>query len=146
MEPKTRSVLPDKKAVGLPRWFSVGTLMILMCFFAVLFAIMKILDVHWIIFTGVSLFFGGVGASQSVFFKGHYPRKASWISGLFLGPVIGILMIIIGTLLIPPAGLQQQRVADFASGLIFLGGPFGYVAGCLIAGIFLVREREGDEE
>ncbi len=27
-----------------------------------------------------------------------------------------------------------------------IGGPCGYLAGCLVAGIFLVRERETDDD
>jgi hypothetical protein len=144
------------KDVGVTQRFSVGTFMIMIAFFGVLFAIMKMLKIHPIIFADVAIFFAGIGAAQAIFFKGRDPRKASWVAGFVLGPLVGIATILFANLF---TGFwvfstynnhlgQWTKEGIVAYGIIFiiLGGPFGYLAGCLIAGIFLVRERESDKE
>lgn len=144
---------PRPKQVGVPRRFSVGTLMILIAMFGVLFAVLKMLGTHPIVFAGVAIFFGGVGAAQMFLFKSHDPRKASLVAGFVLGPVVGIGMIVIANLIANNYGVpynpQQMNLAGVMCcgvGFLLLGAPFGYIAGCLVAGIFLVREREKAED
>jgi len=143
------------KDVGVTRRFSVGTFMIMTAFFAVLFAIMKMLNVNPVIFADVAIFFAGIGAAQAILFKGQDPRKASWLAGFILGPVIGIGTILIARLFAnywgphdyaTPGQWNRGDTIGYSISFIFFGGPFGYLAGCLIAGIFLVRERDIDKE
>jgi hypothetical protein len=153
---KKNAKTPAHKDVGVTRRFSVGTFMIMMAFFGVLFAILKMLNVHPIIFADVAIFFAGIGAAQAIMFKGQDPRKASWIAGFVLGPIVGIGTILFANLFASYLDIssynnrleQWTKVDIIGCGTVFIlfGGPFGYLAGCLVAGIFLVRERETDEE
>ena len=136
---------PGRPQVGVPRRFSIGTLMILVTAFAVLFSLMKTLDVHPAIFVWVSVFVAGVAACQVLLFQGKNPRKASFVGGYIVGGVIGV-----GTAVV--AGFVEQSAGTFVEALVFwflfvalLGGPFGYLAGCVVAGIFLAWKDQDPE-
>ncbi|MGD0655353.1 MAG: hypothetical protein ABSA16_13505 [Thermoguttaceae bacterium] len=133
------------KDVGVTRRFSVGTFMIMMAFFGVLFAILKMLNVHPIIFCCIAVFFAGIGVAQMSLFGGNEPRKASWIAGFPLGFVCGLGGMIAAKLFYQLPAVSGEILGESIFCAV-MGGPCGYLAGCLIAGIFLVRERESAEE
>jgi hypothetical protein len=136
------SDLPE--AVGVPRRFSVGTMIIMLSLFGVLFAVLKMLNTDPIVFACIAVFFMGIGVAQTVLFSGKDPRRASFIAGFPLGFVCALG----GTFIANWTGGYHQIDGYFC--LVFactlFGGPCGYLAGCLVAGIFLVRERESEEE
>jgi hypothetical protein len=137
------------KDVGVTRRFSVGTFMIMTAFFGVLFAVLKILDTNPILFCCVAVFFAGIGVAQMALFGGNEPRKASLVAGFPLGYICGLGGTIVYRWLDQsplPFGIQPNNIFVTAILYAVIGGPCGYLAGCLIAGIFLVRERESDEE
>jgi hypothetical protein len=142
---KTNAETRAHKDVGVTRRFSVGTFMIMTAFFGVLFAVMKMLNIHPIIFCCIAVFFAGIGVSQMALFGGNEPRMASWIAGFPLGFVCGLGgMIAVRVFYREHASAVEIITVSFFTTV--LGGPFGYAAGCLIAGIFLVRERDSDAE
>jgi hypothetical protein len=133
--------------------FSLGTLMILVTFFVVLCAILTSLNVHPILFICVLLFFIVIGISQALVFNSQGPRYSSIITGIFLGPVVLIISTFIYMLFFYYLGdsndFENYNVISLLCGVIvfvLFGGPAGYVAGCLIAGIFLVRKEKSIEE
>jgi hypothetical protein len=146
--------------VGFTRRFSVGTLMIVMAFFAVLFAIMTTLDIRPTVFCSIAVFVAGTAVAQVVLFGGRKPRLASFVAGIPLGFVCGLVGMIIfsssykpssvvtgltlGDPVREPPTVYDVIVAAIACALC--GGPCGYLAGCVVAGIFLVRERKADKE
>ncbi len=140
---KNAAKTQTQKDVGVTRRFSVGTFMIMIAFFGVLFAILKMLN-NPIIFCCIAVFFAGIGVAQMALFGGTEPRKASWVAGFPLGFLCGLGGMIAARWfdLSIPSG-EILGVSIFCA---VIGGPCGYLAGCLIAGIFLVRERESDEE
>jgi hypothetical protein len=119
--------------------------MIMTSLFGLLFAIMKMLNIHPIIFCCIAVFFAGIGVAQMSLFGGNEPRRASWIAGFPLGFVCGLGGMIAASMShqLPSISGEILGVSIFCA---VLGGPCGYIAGCLVAGIFLVRERETDEE
>jgi hypothetical protein len=144
---------PPQDAVGVTRRFSVGTFMIMTSVFGVLFAFMAMLRCHAIVFADVSIFFAAVAAAQAILFGGQDPRKASWIAGFAVGPIVGIGSIVAAVYVAKYWSAPFDRgpwntegVIAFSVIFIIFGGPLGYVAGCLMAGIFLVRERDSDAE
>ena len=157
--PKESRMSKIPKPVGVPRRFSVGTLMIMIAFFGVLFAIMKMLNTNTIAFCCIAAFLAGIGAAQMTLFGGKEPRKASWVAGIPLGFVCGLVGMIIFSSSYRPSSVvtgltlgnpvrEPPTVYDAlvaATSCALIGGPCGYLAGCLIAGIFLVRERESDQ-
>jgi hypothetical protein len=113
--------------------------------FGLLFAIMKMLNIHPIIFCCIAVFFAGIGVAQMSLFGGNEPRRASWIAGFPLGFVCGLGGMITASIFhLAPARSGEILVVSIVCAI--MGGPCGYIAGCLVAGIFLVRERESDEE
>jgi MFS family permease len=150
-------VLPDgtkpaakhsvREEAGVTRRFSVGTFLIMIAFFAVLFAVMKTFNVPSIAFCCIAVFFAGIGVAQMALFGGNEPRKASWIAGFPLGFLCGLGGMIAANLLgyLPPY-IDSSEIYSIPFFTAIIGGPCGYLAGCLMAGIFLVRERDGDEE
>ncbi|MGA2062098.1 MAG: hypothetical protein ABSG67_16560 [Thermoguttaceae bacterium] len=138
------------KDVGVTRRFSVGTFMIMTAFIAVLFSILTVLNTNPIVFCCIAVFFIGIGVAQMALFGGNEPRKASWIAGFPLGFVCCLGGMIAYSLLdhspVPFGGSHTDNILGNVIVWTILGGPCGYVAGCLIASIFLVRERESDKE
>ena len=80
-----------KGQVGVPRRFSIGTLMILVTAFAVLFSLLKVLHAPPTVFAGISIFFAWIAACQVLLFKGKNPRLASIVGGLVFGWGLSIL-------------------------------------------------------
>jgi hypothetical protein len=131
----------DRPAAGVPRRFGMAVLLLLVAMYAVLFGTMKMLDTHPIVFIVVAVLFTGVGLGQILLFEGKYPRAASiWVGAcLFPLEVLGVLLAMV------PAG---ARPADVVPALVLLlifsvplGAGFGYLAGGLTAGVFLLIEQ-----
>ena len=76
--------------VGMPRRYSIGTLMILTVFFALIFGILKMCGVSPIVFIAVTVFIVGVAACQALLYGGKNPRKASFVGGavMFVSAVL----------------------------------------------------------
>jgi hypothetical protein len=125
---------------GVPRRFGVGTLLIITTAYAVLFAVMRALEFPPAAFVLVSLFFTAVGLGQMLLFKGRQPRKASVIVGACLYPPL-----FLGTIILESgAGHRYHLPPDLGIGVccsIPSGAMAGYLAGILIAGVFLVVEK-----
>jgi hypothetical protein len=154
--PPTTYRLPPPQA-GVPRRFSVGELMLVVSFFAVLFAVMRSLDFHPAVFAVVGLFFVVVAVGQAVLFGGKDPRRASVRVGAVLAAIAIVLLS-----LFPFAMRLLGRFPSFIELLVWfvtftaalaagvpLGGLAGYLAGALLAGVFLILRmvrppREGE--
>jgi hypothetical protein len=132
--------------VGMPRRFSIGTLMILTVFFALLFGILKMCSVPPVVFIAITLFIAGVAVCQAVLYGGKNPRKASFVGGIAM---YGLLTLV-------AALVEGYRHGDMLRaielspcstiGVVIAGGSLGYIAGCLIAGVFLLRKEPDDTE
>ena len=128
--------------------FGVGTMMILVTAFAVLFGVLKTAGVPPGPFAVISLFIGGVAACQSLRLQGKMPRTASFFGGLIMSCLIGAVMTVVDDF-----GYQEpyNHVMSLISSLFGVivwamccGGPLGYIVGCLVAAIFLVRKEPED--
>ena len=128
-----------RPAAGVPRRFGLGKLMLITAFFAVLFAVLRCLDAHPIVFVVVAGFVTVVGLSQAILFSGKRPRRASVVTG----SVLCALMPVVGFLVFVPnpgrhLGLDVVLILAVQTALSAVaGGIFGYVVGCLVAAIFL---------
>jgi hypothetical protein len=137
---KVRTIGGDvvRHEAGVPRQFGIGILLVITTMFAVLFAMLQGLGAPPLAFAGIAVFFGAVGLGQMLLFKGKRPRRASVIVGACFLPCL-----LLGTIVIEM--FEERRVVpDFFTGLLLfliwspVGALFGYLAGLLIAGVFLV--------
>jgi hypothetical protein len=140
---------PLGEPVGVPRRFSIGTMMILVTAFAVLFGVLKMAGASPAVFSAISLFIGGVAASQALLFKGEVPRLASFVGGIVMFLLIGGTWLVVRhcTTTFPDRGIVNLVGSLIGVGIasMFCGGPLGYVVGCFVAAIFLVRKEPHDE-
>ncbi len=124
---------------GVPRRFGVGILLVITTMFAVLFAIMQMLRLPPLAFAGIAVFFGAVGLGQMLLFKGERPRRASVIVGACFFPCL-----VFGTIDFESVGSRWVFPFDLCMGMfcsIPVGALYGYLAGVLIAGVFLVIDK-----
>jgi len=141
--------LPRSVAAGVPRRFGIGKLMAITALFAVLFGLMKWLSFYPIVFAMVGVFVAGIGAAQALLFGGRKPRQASVIAGSLLSVTFCVAGFTVDCL---ESGFPRGEYLFLAfMGLlvfIVLGAGLGYLAGCLMAGLFLrdlyVREKTSD--
>jgi hypothetical protein len=128
--------------VGIPRRFSLGKLMQLIVFFAVLFSILKICNADAVLYFIIGCLFIVVGITQVLLFKGNKPRKASIIGGVLYVSIF----YCIGFVQLYFTGGDLLPLLRTALIMPVFGSFIGYIAGCLLAGVFLIPEREPVEE
>ena len=77
-------------------------------------------------------------------FHGREPRKASLLAGAIMGFLGGIVIVALAEILPAEKGYEFVIYGARIIAILFcvFGAPLGYLAGGLIAGIFLFRERE----
>ena len=140
-----RPFRPGRAPVGVPRRFSIGTMMILVTAFAVLFAVLKTFSAPPAAFIVITIFVGGIAACQSLLFKGKKPRLASVIGGSVMYGV-GMIVATIASSHHEGIDYEMELVYYGALWTLAIGGPLGYIVGCFVASIFLVRKEPDDAE
>ena len=137
---------PLDDVAHVPRRFGVGVMLILMTAFAVLFAIMRTFHAPPEVFCVIAGLFFAVTLAQIVLFQGKKPRAASLLAGGIVFPLE------MAAVTFWAAAIRDFR-GDFVCELIgtfigtaCIGAPLGYVAGCVMAGVFFVQERLGQKK
>jgi hypothetical protein len=128
---------PITDVASVPRRFGVGVLLILMTAFSVLFAAMRTVGARPEIFILVSGLFLGVTLGQILLFEGKKPREASlWAGGVTFPLEVLALCVCEGS-----SNFAGKEVAmPLVCCSVVFGAPLGYLAGCLVAGVFLAQE------
>jgi hypothetical protein len=143
---------PPSPQVGVPRRFGIGTMMILTAMYAVLFSLLTTLGAPPVVFAAIAIYVTGVGLCQVLLYKGKNPRRASIVGGAVLYSTVVIIGV--GNAIFS----HSTQMPSFYSVCLFLGGAvvfgaigllfgglLGYVVGCFIAAIFLVKKEPQDE-
>ncbi len=146
-------LFPPGNQTGVPRRFGVAVMLVVTTMYAVLFAAIR----TWVVvatlgppapaiiaalFVVIVGFFTIVGLSQAILFKGRNPRWASIITGTILGPPAAMGVMLLASA--PGLNSVDKLLAGLICGLplwLALGGCFGYLAGGLIAGVFLLFNK-----
>ena len=125
------------REAGVPRRFGVGTLLVITTMYAMLFAILRACGASPLVFVVLALLFTAVGLGQIFLFKGQRPQRASMIAGacFFVGLYV-VYRVVIGDeyFYLPFAPFDPVEGA-------FFGAIYGYFAGLLTAGTFLVIDK-----
>ncbi len=124
----------SEPAYGAKRVFDLFTLMAITLAFGLLFGAMKALDSIPEVFFGVTTFVTFVGIGQMLLFGGNSPRLASLVGG----PIALVLTMVLLAL-----WYGQGAVWAMICSLI-LGVPAGYLAGGMVAGVFLIADSLRD--
>ena len=113
----------------VPRRFGLGTLMVVATAYAVLFGVLRGLHAPWQITVGVGGFLTIVGVVQ-MFAGPKHARRASLLLGC---AVVGLVAVILSFM----NGLSPRVMSVLAFFALIVGGLFGYVAGVVVASVFL---------
>lgn len=120
---------------GVPRRYGLDSILAVVTAFALLFGALIKLGVGPVSIGFFVIFVAGVGLSQALLFDGQDPRKASVHGGLIMALIlVAVLVVYLETV------WGQRTPICIVGGLVFLGPILGYVAGTLIAGIFLILD------
>jgi hypothetical protein len=136
----TRSSAPFERTgddpYGVPRRFGVGTLLIVTAAYGALLALLRALDWNRAAIAWFILFISLIGTGQMFLFGSRRPREASLLAGAISLPVIVIL-----TFMFHSSGREPPTALACAimSALLF-GAPAGYLAGGVVAGVFLIMD------
>ena len=133
----------DTPATGVPRRFGLALMFLVVTLYALLFSGMKLLGAPPVIFAVVATLITGVGFGQVLLFSGKYPRIASIWVGAVLFP-LEILVVQLVSLFNPSNTFTSDD--DIATAIVSVvvsipgGAIFGYLSGCLTAGIFFLLD------
>ncbi len=135
---------PRRKPIGVPRRFAVGTALIMVTMYSVLFALMTVLGASPIVFGVVVGFFTLVGAAQMLLFGGRRPRDASLVTGAVVFAILPPSSLL-GLMLFDTPSLGMGRslapILSLTAYMAAIGAVAGYATGCLTAGVFLILNR-----
>ena len=120
----------SEPAHGAQRVFDLFTLMAITLAFGLLFGLLKALGASPEVFFAVTAFVTFVAIGQMLFFGGNSPRLASLVGG----PIALAL-----TLISVSIWYNSWAIVQFVCSLP-LGVPAGYLAGGMVAGVFLIAD------
>jgi hypothetical protein len=122
---------------GVPSRFGIGTLLVVTAAYGLLLTLLRsLLDwdpraIAWFV-----VFVSLVGAGQMLLFGSRRPRQASLITGAIALPAIILFTFVFhGDGRSPPEALGCSVCAA-----MLFGAPAGYLAGGVVAGVFLVMD------
>jgi hypothetical protein len=107
------------------------------------FAVLRCLNAPWLLFVGVAGFVTIIGLSQAILYSGKRPRRASVVTGAALAALVPLVKFLVLLFDEGPHLAMDHIIGWFAFLSVAIaiyavvGGFLGYVAGCLIAGMFL---------
>jgi hypothetical protein len=115
----------------------LGALLVVTTLFSVFFGFLKLLEAPPVVGGAISLFLFLVALGQIFLFQGQQPRQASVATGAVLGVTIPFCFAIYYMLGGPLLFGMFFVVMAFTVTLPF-GAVCGYVAGAIVAGVFLM--------
>ena len=135
----------QERDVGVPRRFSMGTIFVLLTFFALLFRFLVLCGAPANVTGVICSFVAAVAAGQMLLFRGARPRAASVVIGALTCPAILVTVAIdeLSTKVtgMTPIAAGLDRGTAFFSTCILLalvGLGLGYFVGGMVASIFYV--------
>lgn len=120
---------------GVPRRFGIGTIMVITAAFGLLLTLLQAMGAYPSVIAFVVVFVSFVGTAQMLLFRGQQPRRASVVAGVVCLPLMTVCAAVLSGSRGPRSGL-----ACFLAASVLFGGGFGYLAGGIVAGVFLVMD------
>jgi hypothetical protein len=132
---------PSRRLYSVPRRYDLATLMAVTFAYSLLFGAMRWWQASPAAIGLVSLFVTLVGLGQALLFRGRSPRAASAVAGVLAFLVCGIAAVLMSPY--PRTNhviYWTDTVIGLATGSLCPGTILGYLAGTLVAGVFLVAD------
>jgi hypothetical protein len=121
---------------GVPRRFGIGTILVVTTAFGLLLSLLQVLGappgVVWFVIVFISL----VGLGQMLLFGAKQPRMASIVVGAICLPLMTFATLVF----VSPRGVDGEEAACTTMAAAIFGGGFGYLAGGVVAGVFLIMD------
>lgn len=130
----------DSPAVGVPRRFGVGGMLVIVTMFALLYGGLQWSGAPPPVFLAVAVFFAGMALAQMLLRGGHFPRAASVKMGALLWPVEVFFWVLYEERNIP-GGPGVGLAVVMAAINVPIGAFLGYLGGCLVAGVVLLLDK-----
>lgn len=132
--------------VGVPRRFGLGSLFVLSTFSSGVFFLAQALDTSRAGIAMIAVFLVIIGAAQWIIGEGPRARWASAITGGILLGIVAVAVAVVSirqTLYIDgpnsvPVTIDLFNILLSLPFALLMGGTLGYLAGTLVAGVFLV--------
>jgi drug/metabolite transporter superfamily protein YnfA len=124
----------------VPRRFGVGALLSLVTLFGLVFSMLRAVEAHAAVYLGVGGFLIVIALAQMVLFQGKKPRLASFMAG-----GVYCSALVVGASVVS-AAQGRPPPANFLIGPFLFGGLLGYLAGCVLAGVFLLLKSLHQQE
>lgn len=130
-----------QKIYSAPRRFDLSTILAVTAAYSVGLAMLRGFDTPPPVMLYFAIFITIVGVAQAMLFGGNKPRLASVLTG--------IVISFLGILFVPHIGRFHSATVGDLIGFAFLvsislGPLFGYLAGGLVGGVFLVADKLRD--
>ncbi|MBM4088958.1 MAG: hypothetical protein FJ276_05920 [Planctomycetes bacterium] len=130
--------MKSAKVYSVPRRYDLATLFTISLAFALLFGLLRALDATPVVFACIGGFVAAVGIGQAVLFRGRAPRIASIATGAAFLLTFDIVIYFVFIKANGRWGLIEVVLS--AAFMSVWGSIFGYIAGALIGGVFLVAD------
>lgn len=130
-------------AFGVPRRFGIGTLLVVTAAYGALLAVLRAMDWHRGVIAAFVGFISLIGLGQMLLFHARRPRKASIVTGAVCVPLVQLLIVLSreGREWFDPQGwLDAATMLGWILLLIPHGAIAGYLAGGIVAGVFLIMD------
>ena len=127
---------PANQPFGVPTRFGIGTLLVVTAAYGALLALLRALDWDPRAIVWMVVFVSLVGLGQMLLFGSRRPREASLLAGAVCLPAITIFTLIVHRV----EGQAPQESGCVLISALFFGAPAGYLAGGVVAGVFLMMD------
>jgi hypothetical protein len=131
---------PPEQIYSAPRRFDLATVFAVTSAYCLLFGVMNFVASYLEFPPVASLYVGGfvtaVGVSQALLFGGQSARVASVGTGVVLTILLNVYLVIW-----PPRYFSAAAMLFVLPISAFFGVFFGYVAGVMVGGVFLVADK-----
>ncbi len=127
-----------QKIYSAPRRFDLSTILAVTAAYSVGLAMLRGFDTPPPVMLYFAIFITIVGVAQAMLFGGNKPRLASVLTGIVLSFLGMLLLPLVGSFHI---GSFSEQIAFALLMSVFLGPLFGYLAGTLVGGVFLVADK-----
>jgi hypothetical protein len=128
---------PPTKVYSAPRRFDLATILIVTFAYSLLFGAMRALSFPPMVSVVFAGFISLVGVGQAFLFGGNKPRTASLVVGAFF-----YTLAVAATWLINGPRLYATPALLMVATYTIIGGAIlGYLAGLMVAGVFLVADK-----